>query len=233
MSEALNLYRLQKIDTRIEKITNRLDEIEKILNDDNRIKHAQKKLEKLQSTTKQTRINLHQIEDQVESQRIKRQRVQSSLFGGKIKNPKELQDLQRETEALKRYISQLEDEQLEAMIANETAENAEKQAKKDLEQLKGTVAEENAALLGEKNKLEEDLERYKREKEAVLQSIPAKSLQQYQKLRSTKNGIAVAVVAEGSCSICGQTITPGDQQTIRAANKLVFCPTCGRILFEE
>jgi predicted nucleic acid-binding Zn-ribbon protein len=137
-----------------------------------------------------------------------------------------------ETEALKRYISQLEDEQLEAMIAYESAENAEKQASKDLTQIKGTIAEENAALLGEKNKLEADLERFIREKEAVLQSISSKSLSLYQKLRKTKNGVAVAAISEGGCSICGQSLTPADLQSIRASNKLVFCPNCGRILFK-
>lgn len=233
MGESLNLYRLQKLDTSIDHIKNRLNEIERILGDDSRIRSAQKNLEVLQSKSKQTRILLHQIEDKVEAQRIKRQKAQSSLFSGKIKNPKDLQDLQRESEALKQYISQLEDEQLEVMIANEAAENADKRAKKELEQLKGTLAEENASLLGEKNKLEEDLQRYLREKEAVLQSLPSKSLQEYHKLRGSKNGIAVTVVSEGSCSICGQSITPGDLQSIRTSSKLVFCPTCGRILFME
>lgn len=232
MSEALNLYRLQKLDTEIDQINARLEEIEKKLSDDSRVKRAKKILEETKEKAKQIRIKLNQIEDRVEAQRIKRKTTQAALFGGKINNPKELQDLQMETEALKRYISQLEDEQLESMIAYESAENAEKQASKDLTQIKGTIAEENAALLGEKNKLEADLERLIREKEAVLQSISSKSLSLYQKLQKTKNGVAVAAISEGGCSICGQSLTPADLQSIRASNKLVFCPNCGRILFK-
>lgn len=232
MSEALNLYRLQKLDTEIDQINARLEEIEKKLSDDSRVKRAKKIMEETKEKAKQIRIKLNQIEDRVEAQRIKRKTTQAALFGGKINNPKELQDLQMETEALKRYISQLEDEQLESMIAYESAENAEKQASKDLTQIKGTIAEENAALLGEKNKLEADLERLIREKEAVLQSISSKSLSLYQKLQKTKNGVAVAAISEGGCSICGQSLTPADLQSIRASNKLVFCPNCGRILFK-
>ncbi|MDY6846316.1 MAG: C4-type zinc ribbon domain-containing protein [Chloroflexota bacterium] len=233
MSEALNLYRLQKLDTQINRITTRLEEIERKLSDDSRVRHAQKSLEKAEAHVKQRRIQLNQIEDKVETQRIKRKRTQASLFGGKIKNPKELQDLQMESEALKKYISQLEDEQLEAMIAYEAAENAEKQATIDLEKTMGTVSEENASMLGEKNKLEIDLERLTREKDAVLQSISAKALNLYQALLKSKGGVAVAAVTEGGCSICGQSLTPGDLQSIRASNKLVFCPSCGRILFAE
>jgi predicted nucleic acid-binding Zn-ribbon protein len=233
MSEALNLYRLQKIDTQIHQITARLGEIDKKLSDDSRVKRAQNTLEKAQSQARQKRIELKQIEDKVEAQRIKRKTTQAALFGGKIKNPKELQDLQMESEALKRYISQLEDEQLDAMIANEEAENAEKHAVQALKQIKGTVAEENASMLGEKKKLETDLERLTRERDAVLQSVSTKALNLYQKLLKSKHGVAVAAVTEGGCSICGQSLTPYDLQSIRASNRFVFCPTCGRILFAE
>ena len=233
MSEALNLYRLQKLDSNIDRINARLQEIEHLLSDDSRVKRAQLKLEKTKQESKQLRIKLNQIEDKVEAQRIKRKTTQAALFGGKVNNPKELQDLQMESEALKRYITQLEDEQLEAMIAHETAEKAENQASKELIQIKGTVAEENASLLGEKNKIEADLERLIREKEAVLQSISPKPLSLYEKLRKTKHGTAVASVSEGGCSICGQALTPADLQSIRVSNRLVFCPNCGRILFKE
>jgi len=231
MSESLNLYRLQQLDTNIDRIETRLGEIERILNDNQRIQKATKALKNAEEIAKKARIELRQIEDKVEAQRLKRRTSEASLFSGKIKNPKELQDLQMETEALKRYIAQLEDEQLEAMITHETAEKAEKQAIKALEQAKGTTAEENAEMLGERNKLQDDLERLIREKKAVLQSTQPESLTLYKKIRKAKHGTAVAAVTDGGCSVCGQALTPADLQSIRASNKLVFCPSCGRILF--
>ena len=233
MSEALNLYRLQKLDTRIDQINSRLKEIDQKLSDDRRVRRAAKKLQKAEAEATEIRIKLNQIMDKVEAQRIKRKTNQATLFSGRIKNPKELQDLQMEAEALKRYIAQLEDEQLEAMIENEAAEKAQKQAQKDLDQAKGTAVEENAALLGEQKQLKEELERLLREKEAVLNAIQPQALKLYHQLRKTKRGTAVTAVVEGGCSICGQSLTPADQQSIRASNKLIFCPNCGRILFEK
>lgn len=232
MSQSLNLYRLQKLDSMIDGIKSRLTDIEQALSDDQHLKQAKKRFEKAQAEAKKRRILLNQIEDKVEAQRLKRKKTQDSLFSGKIKNPKELQDLQMESEAIKRYIAQLEDEQLEAMIVYESAEQAEKQAEKDLTQAKGTTAEENAALLGEQTQKEEELKRLLREKEAVLQAIPAENLKLYQQLRITKRGSAVVAVSDNGCSICGQSLTPADLQSIRSSNKLVFCPSCGRILFE-
>jgi len=232
MSEALNLFRLQQLDTAIDKAKSRLEEIERELSDDERVRRASKKLEKEKSYAKEIRIKLHQIEDKVEAQRIKRKTTQTSLFSGKIKNPKELQDLQMESEALKRYIAQLEDEQLEVMIANEEAVATEEKAQKELQQAKANAVEENAALRGEKTKLEESLARLVREKEAVVQSISQETLKLYQKLRKQKHGAAVAAVSDGGCSICGQALTPANLQSVRASNNLVFCPSCGRILYE-
>lgn len=232
MSESLNLFRLQKLDTEIERSMTRLGEIDKALSDDRRVKAANLKHEKAQLRAKEIRINLKQIEDKVEAQRNKRKATQDSLFSGKIKNPKELQDLQMESEALKRYIAQLEDEQLEAMIDYEAAEDALNEAQHNLEQIKGLIIEENAALLGEQTKLQEALSRLMREKEAVESSIPPKNQSLYIQLRESRRGTAVASVSDGGCGICGQSLTPADLQAIRSSTGLVFCPTCGRILYE-
>ena len=232
MSESLNLFRLQKLDTEIDRTRARLDEIEQSLSDDRRLKSAKKQLEKAQQNAKDKRIQLNQIEDKVESQRLKRKTTQASLFSGKIKNPKELQDLQMESEALKRYIVQLEDEQLEAMIDHESADEDLQAAEKNLEQVKGLLIQENAALMGEQTKLQETLNRLLREKEAVLQAIPPKNQALYQQLRKQKRGTAVATVSDGGCGICGQAMTPADLQAVRSSSGLVFCASCGRILYE-
>ena len=231
MSEPLNLYRIQNLDTKIDQIRSRLTEINEKLSDDKNIVLANKRLEKVETNAKKIRIQLHQIMDKVEAQRIKRKTTEAALFSGRIVNPKELQDLQMETEALKKYIAQLEDEQLEMMIANEEAENAVNQASENLQKAKTQSIEENASLLGERSKLEDDLERLLREKEAVLPAIRSQSLQLYNQLRESKRGIAVATVTDGGCSVCGQALTPADLQAIRASDKFIYCPSCGRILY--
>lgn len=232
MSDSLNLYRLQKLDTVIDNKESRLEEIEAILKDDQQLKNAEKQLEKAKATEKEIRIQLNQIVDKVEAQRIKRKTTQASLFSGNIKNPKALQDLQMESEALARYIAQLEDEQLEKMIAFEDAERIVKQSTKQVEQVRAASIENNAALLGERSKLQEDLSRLGKEKQAVIASIPQKTLNLYNQLRKTKRGVAVASMTDGGCSICGQALTPADLQSLRAGNRLVYCPSCGRILYD-
>jgi len=232
MSDSLNLYRLQKLDTAIDQKETRLEEIDIILKDNQELIKAKKKLEKAEAIEKEIRIQLNQIIDKVESQRIKRKTNQASLFSGNIKNPKALQDLQMESEALARYIDQLEDQQLGKMIAFEDAENTVAQSAKTVARVKAASIEENAALLGERSKLEDELSRLRKEKQAVTQSIPQKTRTLYNQLRKTKRGAAVASVSDGGCSICGQALNPANLQSIRSGSKLIFCPSCGRILYE-
>jgi predicted nucleic acid-binding Zn-ribbon protein len=221
------------LDHQIDRITSRLTEIDKALSDDRRVVAAQKKVTLAQKNSKDKQALLKKIENDVEDQQIKRKLNQASLFGGKVKNPKVLQDLQMEAEALARYISKLEDDQLEAMLASEAANEALEAAEKVYQQAKATAIEENASLLGEKTKLEDDLERFLREKEAVLKPIPPKSMQLYENLRKSKRGAAVAAISDGGCSACGQNLTPADLQSVRVSNSLVYCPSCGRILFSS
>lgn len=231
MSESLNLYRLQKLDTQIDHNERRLHEIDQALSDDRRVRKAHDALKKARDAAQKAKSALKQIEDQVGDTRIKRKTTQASLFSGKIKNPKDLQDLQMESEALARYIAKLEDQQLEAMITSESADEALENAEKALLQAKGRAAEENAALLGEKTALEEDLNKALREKDAVLHSVSEANLALYQKLRKSKRGTAVTSITDGGCSVCGHSLPPADIQAVRAASELVFCPSCGRILF--
>jgi hypothetical protein len=231
MNETLNLYRLQELDTQIDQARKRIAEIEDTLNSDRRIKKAQHRVAEAESKSKEHRIALHQIEDKVEAQRIKLKLTQKSLFSGNIKNPKELQDLQMESEALTRFIATLEDQQLEKMIQSEDSEKSLRQARQKLLDIKALVTEENAALLGEKLQLEDDLPRLMTEKKAVLGSISKDMLQKYRKLRKAKGGHAVTKVTDGGCSLCGHQLTPSDLQAVRSASITHYCPSCGRFLF--
>jgi len=233
MSDPLNLYRLQKLDSAIDQKESRLDKIEAILSDDQALRDAQKKLEKAKTTAKQIRIELNQIIDKVEAQRLKRKTTQASLFSGNIKNPKALQDLQMESEALKRTISKLEDEQLEAMIQNEAAITTFEQARSDHNTVLSDKASKNALLAGEKSTLEEDLPGLFTQRESILKGIPLASLQLYESMIKSKGGRAVAEVVDDCCDACGAMLTPGDIQSARSPSTLFRCKTCGRILFKS
>ena len=148
MSQVLNLYRLQKIVTRRDQNSSRLAEIDKIISEKEDLRHAREQSENANQALQEARRKLKLLEDAVQSQQIKIEENTAALYGGRIHNPKELQDLQNEVAALKRYQATLEDQQLEAMIYLETFEAQSKAAQDYLQAILAQSISINSTLVG-------------------------------------------------------------------------------------
>jgi predicted nucleic acid-binding Zn-ribbon protein len=121
MSSPFKLYRLQQTDSQIDRRATRVAEIEVALKDDEALMRGTRTVQIAEQELKDFRKALQRAEDNVSGQRVKIEQSEATLYGGKVKNPKELQDLQNEAAALKRYLGGLEDRLLEAMLAEEEA----------------------------------------------------------------------------------------------------------------
>jgi hypothetical protein len=231
MSAALGLYRLQQVDSQIDQIQSRLKSIQQILENDETLRTANERLAALTDTHKNAERALKLSEAEVEKQRIKIEQTEASLYGGKVQNPKELQDLQKDVVSLKRHLETLEERQLEAMIAAETAEKELQTATTDLERVQSNLKEQHKDLTVESEALRKNLERLNSERQAVVTDIAGQTLNFYDQLRKQKRGLAITTIADNSCEACGTTLTQSLQQNARSASQLFHCPTCGRILY--
>jgi len=231
MSAALGLYRLQQVDSQIDQIQARLKAIQQTLENDVELRGTNQRFAAADGKHKDAERLLKLSEAEVEKQRIKIEQTESSLYGGKVHNPKELQDLQKDVTSLKRHLETLEERQLEAMIALETAESELQMARKDLERVQSKLKEQNKDLAQESESLHKNLERFNAERLAVVTDIASPTLSVYDQLRKQKRGLAITTIADNACEACGTTLTASQQQTARSTNQLFHCPTCGRILY--
>lgn len=231
MSESFKLHRLQQIDSQLDKIRARLRAIETILNDDTSVKLAQSKFEEASKNNEATNKALRKAEENVRANKVKLEQTEATLYGGKVRNPKELQDLQNEAEALKRYRIVLEDRMLEAMIDQEEAETLYSAVSTELETATAKNKQQNAALMKESADLTNDLSRLESEREAASRSILAGDLNTYEQLRKLKRGVAVATVSENCCGACGSTLSSAQLHAAKSPNQLTRCESCGRILY--
>jgi len=231
MSHTLSLYRLQQIDSQIDRIQTRLKDIQYVLDDDSVVRQAKGNVESLENRCQSAEIALQLAERDVQNQFIKIEQTQSSLYGGKSHSPKELQDLQNDVSALKRYLIVLEDRQINAMQESETAEADRTVANKELDAALIVRAENEDGLLQEQKNLENDLERFLVERNAVAGAIPVANLSIYNQLRQQRRGVAVAVISENSCGACGSNLSLALIQSARSSGQTMFCPSCGRILY--
>ncbi len=231
MSQISILYRLQQIDTQLDNAHVSLQAIEKKLSDDAVVRSAQEAADQAQQRHQTELKRLRDSENKSNDTRVKIELSEASLYGGKIHNPKELQDLQNEIASLKRLISTLEDRELEAMMAVEESELSLSMANNSLQAIQGKQIEQNASLVGEKTKLLAQIERLEAEREATLSPLSAADLAQYEQLRKVRNGVAVVKISSRACTACGTTLTAALVQSIQSTGQLIRCPTCGRILY--
>lgn len=231
MSQSFHLYQLQKIDTRLDQIQQRITSIQNQIEDDSRLKNTRDLHDLAAEKVNRIQRELRKIEHEVESRRVKLEQSEANLYSGRIKVPKELQDLQNEVAALKRNISALEDQQLEIMLQLEEAKNEYEQLQQILLQVEAEVAQSHSGLIGEKTRLENDQQRLMIEKKAIISQIQPAMLVEYENLRQTKQGIAVASVEESSCTACGAGLTPAQCQSARSPFAVFYCPSCGRIIY--
>lgn len=231
MSAALGLYRLQQVDSQIDQIQARLKTIQETLENDLELRAANERLVTTQTKHRDAERALKLSESEVEKQRTKIEQTEASLYGGRVQNPKELQDLQKDVASLKRHLETLEERELEAMITAESTEKDLQTAKAELERVQSKLKEQNSDLARESEILRKDLERLGSERQAVVTDIASQALGAYEQLRKQKRGLAITTIADNSCEACGTTLTASQQQTARSTSQLFHCPTCGRILY--
>ncbi|MEM2145699.1 MAG: C4-type zinc ribbon domain-containing protein [Candidatus Jordarchaeaceae archaeon] len=231
MSYAFKLYRLQQIDTHLDQARTRLIEIETALSNNAALIETESRVKQTFEELNNSRKKLREIEREVDTLRTKLQQSESSLYSGKIRNPKELQDLHNEVISLKRHISLLEDRQLEAMINLEENEKKYQLAVENLEKIRKAYLERQAFLNDEKMKVLSILERQEHERSIISSGIPTPDLELYNQIRAQRNGVAVVQVSDNSCSACGSTLSSSVLQAARFANQVTRCTSCGRILY--
>jgi predicted nucleic acid-binding Zn-ribbon protein len=233
MSRPLLLYRLQRFDSQLDKARSRLHDIKTILGDNSQITAVEGLVAKASEELQNTQNALRRSENKVIDQRMKIEQNEATLYSGKIRNPKELQDLQNELSALKRYLVVLEDRQLEAMLLTDDAEEALQTAQRALEDIQTQTKTHHADLLDEQANLQRDASQLEEKRKATMGSILESDLKQYERLRAQRAGVAVAKVGNKACSACGTTLSAALNQAARSPNQITFCDTCGRILYSE
>jgi predicted nucleic acid-binding Zn-ribbon protein len=231
MSRPFQLYRLQQLDSQLDGIHAHLREIESALADDSEVSLSREKAAQVNADLQQARLNLRNAEFETQQQRIKIEQTESTLYGGKVHNPKELKDLENEAAALKRQLSVLEDRQLESMLAEEEASKCQRDAAIELEKVLANHHRRLEVLNQDKDKQEKDLNRLEEERRVVAGAIPADDLSVYEQLRQKRRGLAVAKVTDRACAACGSTLNAVLLNAARSPNQLNLCDHCGRILY--
>jgi len=229
MNRSASLYALQQVDSEIDARKHRLAEVISLMGETEELLNAHRRMETAQESLSQWRAWQRDQELAVQSVERKKQASERRLYGGKVRNPKELSDLQGEVDSLNRRKITLEDKLLEMMLEVEEGEAEEQEAAADLLRIEALWKSSQANLGAEKEIQESRLVALTVLREGQIASIPPADLKSYEYTRQRKGGQAIARLQGNECQGCMTTI-PSNKVKEARSNTLVFCGTCGRIM---
>ena len=172
------------------------------------------------------------LEDEISSLADKATQHDKTLYSGSIGNPRELQALQDEINALKRRISQLEDQELELMEQIEPLDGELAEAARTRAELDGRAMGLRAQIVEEEVAIDAELERVRTERTTLAGTVDAELLAEYETLRPQSGGIAIARLVGGSCGGCHLGLSAVEVDRIKKLppDAPARCEECGRLL---
>jgi hypothetical protein len=227
------LAQLNEIDLAVDAHKARLAEIGEAAREPVALVEARRSLARAESDLAHCRAVQTELEAAQKAVVEKLGRAETRLYGGGVRNPKELEDLQRDVAQLRRQLSHAEDNLLEALICAETATQAQAEQAALLERLAAEHGRKHAALRAEHAQIKARLATELAQQAAARQGVPAALLATYDNLRPRRGGRAVAKLDGEECSACLVAASPFSLEAARFGDELAYCSNCGRLLWGE
>jgi len=225
------LRELQALDSRIDTERVRIVTIEASVRDRSDYAAAQRRHAEAVQPLRQYEATQKDLELKLGTARRQQADVEQKLYSGKVGSPRELDDLQKRSADLGRQITG-GDEELYTLM--EQLEEATREAAEAEATLKQVVAERRTYetdLIAERKVLAASVKQATADRDQLRSRFDAAALRQYDRLRSTRDGVAVAEVKQRICLGCRVTLTAAYEQRLRHGDALVTCQSCGRILY--
>jgi predicted nucleic acid-binding Zn-ribbon protein len=230
MTSAADLFGLQEIDLArdsrralIADIETRLGESEDLLAARELVQTAEAEIEEARREQRTLEAELQDLDARIEP-------LEKKLYDGSVRNPKELTDLQKEHEILKKHRGELDDRGLAIIERIETATRELEDARERTRELDQAWRQDMNDLQETRERAEREMARLTAERERRMAGMDGPIVTLYENLRPKKAGRAVARIERGACQGCRLSLPTHVVQRARSVSAIVQCPSCERIL---
>ncbi len=229
MSVTKQLYQLQEVDLELESNEQAMNQIASQLGESEAVVRVQNKLALEHQHLEELSRQQHSIEWELDDLSSKLATTEEELYSGRIRNPKELANLQHEIDGLKARRDQVEDKALDLMDQVELATKSVATMNSELKALEAEWQSQQQQLSAHLEQLKTILSNLKHRRQLLAAEIEPQAIEVYHELKKQR-GTAVAKVEQGICRGCRISLPVTELQRTRSGN-LVRCSSCGRILF--
>lgn len=231
MTIAADLYALQEIDSAVEATKASLTAVEEQLGESEELIAGRQAVEEGRDALEDVGKQQRELEWQVDDLRSRLSDVEGKLYGGSVRNPKELGSMQDEANILRGQLRRREDELLDLMVRVEETQAALREAEESLTEVEKRWRQDQEELTSEKGKLEGELAGLEEKRGQQSGLIDARVLALYDNLWERRQGRAVVKVERGMCGGCRISLPMTVLQKARSGMDVVQCVSCERILY--
>ncbi len=225
------IYELQEMDSKIDRQQSELATVEERLADNRLMEELKRRLSTSEERLMQTKSSQAMQDLEAKQFQAKVQSLEERLYGGSVRNQKELESITSELQYTKQQSSESDEQLLALMLGVDELEEQIAETQERIKELESTQAEVRVRLAGERDALKDGLASDADERARMVEAIPALLLSQYERLRKAKQGVAVAMVRGGRCMACRLALPTRELQSLRSSNVPITCSSCGRILY--
>ena len=230
MSNVSDMWVLQQTDLAVEAIRRRLKELEHQRGETPALKAAREAHRAANAELVHWRTTRRDLEIQARELSAKIEAADRDLMSGRVRNPKELEGMNANVASMKKRLSAIEDQVLDAMVQNDQWQVDSDARKSELDAAEADWQAMQAANAAEVTAKLADLKRLASQMNQQWASLSPEDQQLYRDLRSRKGGRALAEERNGTCQACGISLPTGIVQSVRNDEVHSFCPSCGRLL---
>lgn len=230
--DLLKLWKLHLIDSGLVEVRKRaaaLDPGKRIMSE---IKALEEELETTGGEYKRLHAEQTDLELQQKSIDDKIKRADREIYGGKIINPREIENLQREITSLKAKKDEHDFRLLELLDLMPPAKVVADQIQAKIDAKKKELGEHQKKVLLTKSQLEADFKTLNSQRGTALAQVPPALLPRYDAIRQNHDGTAMAQInmKTGTCGACGMKL-PVKSIEHAKEDRVVTCEACHRILY--
>jgi uncharacterized protein len=231
MSLASRLYQLQTIELQLREQRRRLQETLARLNHNEELTSAEAELSTIEARLTAAQKHQRQLEWEVEDLQAKTKGLNEKLYGGSVRNPKELLSLEQDVQSVKRHLAGKEEALLQVMDDTESVQAAADTLRQRVAALRQAWEQEREVLEQLRQTVEQEVARLTEARQSTRRELGEDTALRYDQIAKAK-GIAVVKVEQGRCKGCNLTVPAGLWQRARAG-EMVECGSCGRIIYVE
>ncbi len=224
------VIRLQGLDNRIQELQREIATLPKhIAAIEKTLSTHLRKLEADQAALAANQRERRSLDQDIQSQEQKINRLKDQMM--EAKTNEQYRAFQKEIEYCQNEIRRLEDRVLALMEEAEKLEQNVKVAEAALAEERRRVEQEKQQARARTADDEALLKKLSAERQEVVRELPARIYTAYEKIRAKRGGVAVAEAVDGCCTACHLTLRPQFYQDLRNGDQVMFCESCGRILY--